>query len=122
MKKGSTLSDFFTERGAIVELNPELARKAIQGYSDEISPAARVDEAFYRQFCCPSCGADMAKEFVGGARGRGVTWTASSVTPQALLRCTSCKLLMNPRSGIVIEQGGHVPVIPIDDDLVGVRR
>lgn len=122
MNKGTTLVDFFRERGVVRELSPEIARKAIQGYKDEISPAAVADDAFYRQFRCPSCRADMTREFLGGSHAVGVTWVDGCATPQALLRCTECKLLMNPRSGLIIEQGNFIPTIPLDDDIIGVRR
>jgi len=108
-KENRTLADFVTSRGVIEELNPELAYRAIQGYVDEISPAAKADDAFYRQFTCPSCRSDMIREFLGGARGIGITWVEGSITPQALLRCLSCKLLLNPRSGMIIEPGNHHP-------------
>lgn len=122
MPKEMTLADFVTKRGVLQELDPELAAKAIQGYRDAITPAARADEAFYRQFSCPECGGDMIKEYLGGPRARGVTWVEGSNTPQALLRCAACKLLMNPRSGMIVETGNHVPVIPVDDELTGIRR
>lgn len=121
-KQHNNLQDFFNARGAVVELNPEVALKAIQGYTDEITPAARADDAFYRQFLCPNCRSDMTREFLGGARGVGVTWVPGSPTPQALLRCVSCKLLLNPRSGIIVERGDFTPTVPLDDDAIGVRR
>ena len=122
MKQGTTLTDFFRQRGAVVELSPDIAKKAIQGYKDEITPAATADDAYYRHFKCPSCSSEMLREFVGGPLGAGVTWVDGCVTPQALLRCGECKLLMNPRSGIIIEQGGFVPTIPVDDDIIGAKR
>lgn len=122
MKKGTTLVDFFSERGVVQELNPAIALKAIQGYKDEITPAARTDDAFYRQFSCPSCRGEMTREFLGGVRGAGVTWVEGEITPQALLRCVSCRLLMNPRSGIIVETGNYAPTVPVDDDIIGVYR
>jgi phage FluMu protein Com len=104
-KKGTTLQDFVRQRGVIQELNPELARIAIQGYEDEITPAAKADESFYRQFRCPRCKSEMSKEFLGGARGVGVTWVDGSLTPRALLRCNSCKLLLNPHTAMIVEMG-----------------
>jgi hypothetical protein len=121
-KKRTTLKDFVQQRGAIQEMNPELARTAIQGYRDEIAPAAVADDAFYRQFCCPSCHSDMIREFLGGVCGIGVTWVEESTTPRALLRCLSCRLLLNPHSGIIIETGNYAPTIPVDDDIIGVCR
>jgi hypothetical protein len=122
MNKGTTLVDFYRKRGVVRELSPGVIRKVIQGYRDEISPAAAADDAFYRQFRCPSCRSDMTREFLGGSHAVGTTWVDGCTTPQALLRCIQCKLLMNPRSGLIIEQGTFVPTIPIDDDIIGRRR
>lgn len=114
MPKITNLQEFFQTRGVIQELTPEVALKAVQGFSDELGPAAKADEAFYRQFRCPTCGSALTKEFLGGSSGRGVTWVDGVPTPQALLRCSSCNLLLNPRSGIIVE-AGRVPVIPVDE-------
>jgi hypothetical protein len=122
MSKTITLADFAQARGAVQTLNPDVARKAIQGYTDAIAPAAKADAAFYNQFVCPSCRSDMIREFIGGARGAGTTWLPDCATAQALLRCLSCKLLMNPRSGLIVDEGHFVPTIPLDDDVSGVHR
>lgn len=107
-KKPHTLQEFVRSHGVVQELNPTLARVAIQGYQDEISPAQRTDDAFYRQFICPSCGCNMSKEFLGGASGQGTTWMNGSPTPRAMLRCTNCNLLMNPHTGMIIEAGHQI--------------
>jgi hypothetical protein len=114
-----SLKDFIRQRGTIQELHPDIARKAIEGYEDELAPAQRTDDSFYRQFACPSCGcSSMTKEFPAGPRGSGTTWIDGEVTPQALLRCCDCKLLMNPRSGLIVESGGHAPLFNgVEDEL-----
>ena len=122
MKKGTTFADFVKRRGVIQELDPELARLAIQGHKDEIAPAAVADAAFYRQFRCPTCSSDMVREFLGGVRGAGVTWVEGSPTPRALLRCLSCRLLLNPHSGLIVEAGELMRSIPLDDDVIGACR
>jgi len=123
MTAPKTLQDFIRSRGSIQELNPAIARIAIEGYVDELSPAQKTDDAFYRQFACPSCGcSSMTKEFLGGPRGQGVTWVEGSVTPQALLRCQGCQLLLNPRSGIIVETGKHTPMLSDSDVDPGLFR
>lgn len=116
-KDGPSLQDFVKTSGSIQELNPIVARRAIEGYDDVLSSAQRTDDAFYRQFVCPHCkGVNMAKEFTGGPGGQNVTWVEGEITPQALLRCTDCRLLMNPRSGMIIERAEANP-IPDELDL-----
>jgi len=88
-------------------MDPELLLKAIEGYKDELTPAHQAQEAFYRQFACPSCGcATMNKEFLSSAgAGRGVTFVEGEVMPRAMLRCAQCELLLNPHTGFIIENG-----------------
>lgn len=118
-----TLQDFIRSSGTIQELNPTIARIAIEGYQDELSPAQKTDDAYYRQFTCPSCGcSSMTKEFLCGPRGAGVTWVGGSLTPQALLRCQGCSLLLNPRSGIIVETGNHTPMLSDADVDPGLFR
>ena len=109
------------ERGVIKALDAATAQKLIEGYTDVIAAEAKADAAFYRQFVCPTCHSDMIHEYLGGPRGVGTTWLPGCATPQAVLRCLYCRLLMNPRSGLILEQG-IVPVVPVDDDLTGLRR
>lgn len=114
-KKG-TLDEFVRSHGVLRMLHPKIARLAVEGYEDEISAAQTADDAFYRQFCCPSCGCTtLTKEFFTGANGQGVTWVEGEVTPQALLRCQNCRALFNPRSGIIVETGNHTPVFDETD-------
>lgn len=122
MSKESPSLQELIDSGVIRELNPELARKAIEGHEDVLAPAARVDEAFYRQFSCPGCGSSsLAKEYLGGPRGQGVTWTEDEVLPNALLRCGECSALFNPKSGMIVEQG--VPVtLPEQPRAPGLTR
>ena len=120
-KKPQTLQEFVRSRGVVQELNPTIARIAIQGYRDELTPAQRVDDAFYRQFICPSCGSNMAKEFLGGPAGVGTTWVDGETTARAMLRCTNCHLLMNPHTGMIVEAGHQITFDDPDLDP-GVHR
>lgn len=123
VKKGQSLQEFLHSRGVVKELHPDVARVAIEGYTDDLSSAQRTDDAFYRQFTCPSCGnATMTKEFAGGSQAVGVTWVEGEVTPQALLRCTECRCLINPRSGMIVERGSHAPIFDEGDLGPGLYR
>jgi predicted RNA-binding Zn-ribbon protein involved in translation (DUF1610 family) len=109
------------QRGVIKELNPAFARKAIEGYEDVLTPAAEVQEAFYRQFACPGCGCtNLTREYFGGPRGQGVTWTEETL-PNAMLRCSDCGLLFNPQSGMVIEPGESIQ-LPEMMEVPGLTR
>lgn len=105
-----------SEGNVFHELHPELCQLAVQGYQDEIAPAARVEEAFLKQATCPGCeGNSFTKEFLGmNAGGRGVTWVEGESVPQALLRCCDCEVLFNPHTGMIVELGESERVIPID--------
>jgi hypothetical protein len=83
------------------ELDPEVTRKLLEGYEDELTPAVIAQEAFYRQFVCKRCGKKCQKEFV-----RGHVFTDSSgLVPRACLRCTTCNCLFDPHSGLILETG-----------------
>ncbi len=88
---------------AVVELDPELAWKAIEGYSNELAPEQRALAALYRNTPCPGCGGACATE-QGGARH---AFGGGSLVPRSLLRCGTCRLLFDPHSGVVLERG-HV--------------
>lgn len=82
------------------ELDPELAWKLIEGYEDTLSPEAKAQEAFYRQFRCPRCKQPMNKEFDGRH-----AFSGDSLVARALLRCGGCDLLLEPDTGLVLESG-----------------
>lgn len=81
-------------------LDPELARKAIEGYEDVLTPEKNKLDAFYRQFKCKRCGGNCRKEMVAGH-----VFAADSLSPRCVLRCLTCDLLFDPHSGILLELG-----------------
>ncbi len=92
---------------AIIELDPLVARKLIEGYSDELSPEAKALEALYRLVMCPACGEHGTKEF--DARPRGHVFADPNVlVPRALLRCSACRCLYNPH---ILDSGGRAMVV-----------
>jgi hypothetical protein len=82
------------------EMDPDLARKAIEGYENELLPQATALDAFYRQFRCKQCGSACRKEAV-----RGHVFGGDSLVPRSCLRCLSCSCLFDPHSGLLLDRG-----------------
>jgi hypothetical protein len=82
------------------ELDANLIWHLIEGYQDELTPEAKTLDAFYRQFRCPRCKEQLTKEF--DAR---TTFSGGDLIGHALLRCLSCRYLVEPHTQIVIESG-----------------
>jgi hypothetical protein len=99
-----------------VEMDPELARKAIEGYQNELEPERLGLEAFYRQFRCKRCGGYCQKELVSGH----VFGDPGVLVPRAVLRCARCGFLFDPHSGLILEMGNPAKVPP-DIPIVGSR-
>jgi hypothetical protein len=83
------------------ELDPDVCWRAIEGYENELLPEHRTLEAYYKQFRCPRCGGECAKEF----QAAHAFADKSVLTPRALLRCIACECLINPFDGMVLEIG-----------------
>lgn len=98
--------------GAYQELDPQIAWRLIEGHQDELAPAAKAQDAFYRQFRCPRCKGELQKEFDGRT-----AFSGDGVLPKALLRCPNCAFLLEPHTNLVVEFGNAakipVEVIPI---------
>lgn len=93
-----------------IELDPAVALKAIEGYTNELDPEARTLDAFYRQHACPRCKGACRKEIVAGH-----AFSGDSLVPRSVLRCETCSHLFDPHSGITLEMGhrtcGGLPII-----------
>jgi uncharacterized C2H2 Zn-finger protein len=92
------------------EMDPELCLRAIEGYTDELTPAHDAQEAFYRQFRCPRCDCPLQKEF-----NAKTAFDDDSLVAKALLRCPNCSYLVEPHTNVVVETGNpaKVPVVAI---------
>jgi ssDNA-binding Zn-finger/Zn-ribbon topoisomerase 1 len=82
------------------EMDPELARRLIEGYQDELTPELKAQDAFYRKFRCPRCKGALKKEV--DAR---TAFTGDGLIPKALLRCPNCRYLIDPHTNLVVEFG-----------------
>jgi hypothetical protein len=94
------------------ELDPELHLKLIEGYKDELTPEALVQNAFYQSHRkCKRCGCDMVKEM-----DPRVTWSSGGLLPRALLRCQECGFLIDPETNIILNSGSAAmipqPILP----------
>jgi len=92
-----------------VTMAPELIRKAIEGYENALDADAKKLEAFYRQFKCRRCGCVYQKEF---AAGHAFPENGEHLVARALLRCTGCRALFDPFSGLYVEMGNPARVPP----------
>jgi hypothetical protein len=91
----------------IVEMDPLLAWKAIEGYQDELSGEAKALEAFYRQFRCKRCEGPVRKEI----NGKHAFSDPNVLVPRSLLRCTQCQFLFDPHSGLAVEMGDRTKAV-----------
>jgi hypothetical protein len=92
-----------------IEMDPELAAKAIEGYQNELESENRKLEAFYRQFRCKRCQGPVRKETLANhcfADGE-------TLVPRAVLRCEQCSCLFDPFSGLVLETGDPSKVLGV---------
>jgi len=100
------------------ELDPELAWKAVEGFTNELSPAVKTQEAFYRQFQCPRCRGGLQKEI----DPRHAYSDPDSIVARALLRCSDCGFLQDPHTGIIVEQGNPAKAPPKECvPIIGVK-
>lgn len=83
-----------------VTMDPELAMSLIDGYENELEGELRKLEAFYRQFTCPKCRSSMAKEL----NSLHTFSDPETLVPRSLLRCTSCDLLLDPHTGLILQR------------------
>lgn len=105
----------------IVELDSEVARKAVEGYQNELAPEAAKLEALYRQVACPRCDAPGGrKEFdvrPDGHRAGHAFGDPNTLVARALLRCARCNCLYNPH---VLDGQGRPMIVQRGDPGIHV--
>ena len=89
------------------EMDPELALRLIEGYQDELTPAAKAQEEHLRQFQCPRCRCGLQKEF-----DIRTCFKPTEILPQPLFRCPNCGYLIDPATKMIVEYGdaSKIPV------------
>jgi hypothetical protein len=95
----------YAARMKYIEMDPALAWKSIEGYQNELDAEQKGLDAFYRQFKCKQCGGPLQKEFLT----KHAFSDPNTMNPRAVLRCTLCKWLFDPHSGLVLEVGEKGP-------------
>jgi RNase P subunit RPR2 len=94
------------------ELDPEVARRAVEGHEDILTPARERNSELYESFTCPRCKCSLTEEY--DAR---TAFTHGSIVPKAVLVCGNCTYRIDPHTNVVINFGdaSKVPVesIPI---------
>ena len=90
---------------------------ALAGHDDCLSGEFTKLEAVYRQCSCPQCGGSCQKVY----DSRHAFSDPDTMVPRALLRCTQCKALFDPFTGIRVEMGNKglvrpsLPLISVKD-------
>lgn len=84
------------------ELDPEVARQALEGYVDELDAEARELDKFYAAFKCPrGCSGSLHREI----DGRHAFSDPNVLVPRSMLRCKVCGYLIEPHSRVVLDSG-----------------
>jgi hypothetical protein len=84
-----------------VELDPEVALKAIEGHEDVLDAEARSLDKFYGSFTCPRGCGTLHREI----DARHVFADPNVLIPRSMLRCQNCGYLIEPHSRVVVESG-----------------
>jgi rubredoxin len=85
-------------------MDPKLAWEAIRPYTNELESENTKLEAFYRQFVCPACKGHCVKEYSPSHAFSD----PGTLVARALLRCTTCRHLFDPHSGMTVEVGNSM--------------
>ena len=91
-------------------MDPKLAAKAIEGYTNVLASESRMLEAFYRQFRCLECKRECQKEAVAG---HTFDQTGETLVARSCLRCIYCRCLFDPHTGLILERGDPERVLNI---------
>lgn len=111
------------------ELDPELALKLVEGYDDVLAPEAEELDGMYKSFTCPRGCGELQKEY----DPKHAFSDGDVMTPRALLRCPSCRYLIDPHSRVTLEvgdparaaevqQANSLPNVPSNVQDVGNKR
>lgn len=83
------------------ELDPEVARAAIEGYEDVLDAEARELDEFYSGFKCPRGCGSLHRE----TDPRHAFADPNTLVPRSMLRCRNCGYLVEPHTGMIVESG-----------------
>lgn len=83
------------------EMDPEIARKAIEGQEDVLTAEGEALQALYKRFNCPRCKCALQKEL----DFRTMYSDGNVMNARAMLRCPNCRYLIDPHANLVVEYG-----------------
>jgi len=86
--------------GVFEEMDPELARRAIEGYQDELTGAADAQNSLYSHFTCPRCKCPLDREI-----HLPTAFTGDGLVAKNILRCGGCQYAIDPHTNMVISFG-----------------
>lgn len=84
-----------------VELDPEVARKAIEGYEDVLTDEGQRLDELYSSFSCPRGCGRLNREM----NGKHAFADPNVLVPRSLLRCNNCGFTIEPHTRVVLESG-----------------
>lgn len=82
------------------EMDPEAARKLLDGHTDVITPAVKQEQEHIGKASCPKCLSGGVQARVDSKR----PFTQGSILPNKLLHCLQCGTEFTP-SGIILSAG-----------------
>ena len=98
---------------AYKELDPEVARKAIEGFEDVLSPQVEKLDQLYQSFSCPrGCGALQRQN-----DPRTTFSDPDTLVPRSLLHCNNCGFTIEPHTRVVLESG-NASKIPVESSPI----
>ncbi len=81
-------------------MKPEDVRKALEGQTDILGPAAKQSEDFFKRLTCPTCGSDVMP-IVNAKK----PFRDGEVLPNYLGKCKKCGVEFEPTTGIQVTMG-----------------
>lgn len=82
---------------AIKEMDPDLARKLLEGQVDVLTPLTQKENEVFSSVACPHCSSSEVQVFVN----RAAPFSKGSPLPNKLMKCLGCEAEFNPRNGII---------------------
>lgn len=84
------------------EMSEEALLLAIEGYQDELAPAKRVQDAFYRNCRCPRCSGECDAIFLSITHSLP---REGELVHRSGLKCRLCEAVFDPHSNIIVSLG-----------------
>lgn len=89
-------------------MDPKDVLKTIEGVHDFIAEAAAEKNKYFKNLKCISCGSSVYSEVSAEDMEKVPD---GQVLPYGRARCTACRCLFDPTTGIIIERGSIVNAV-----------